>query len=50
MQVFGIVMIGVMSGNHDSGVGTWEVITLSTPKRIFFRYSSYLTENVVYFD
>jgi len=50
MQVFGIVMTGVVSGNHDSGVGTWEVLTLSRLKRIFFKYSSYLTENAVYFD
>jgi hypothetical protein len=50
MQVVGIVMTGLVSGNHDSGVGIWEVLTLRKLKSIFVMYSSYLTENAVYFD
>jgi len=43
-------MTGILSGNHDSGVGTLEALTLWTLKRIFAMYSSYLTENAVYFE
>lgn len=50
MHIFGIVMSGLVSGNHDSGVGTREVLTLRGVKRIFVMYSSYLTENAVYIE
>ena len=50
MQVFGIVMNGLVSGNHASGLGAWEVLTIRRMKHSFVMYSSYLTENAVYFD
>jgi len=50
MQVFGIVMTGLVSGNHDSVGGKWEVLTLRRPYFIYVLFSSYLTENAVDFD